>query len=91
MSSQDILEERALNIASHIIRTGNTVRETASVFKVSKSTVHRDMTVKLRVIDPMKYTQVRGILNKNLAERHIRGGVATKIKFRKEKEENDEN
>ena len=84
MNSQDMKEERILNTASHIIRTGDTVRKTAEIFNVSKSTVHRDMTLKLREINLTKYMQVRSVLNKNLAERHIRGGIATQTKYREE-------
>ena len=73
--------ERVLEIAKYVLETGDTVRATAKHFNVSKSTVHKDLTVKLRYIHPTLYKQIREILEKNKAERHLRGGEATKKKY----------
>ena len=71
-------------LADYIIRTGATVRDTAKVFGVSKSTVHKDVTERLRHENPQLYKQVKKILEKNKQERHIRGGMATKRKYKGE-------
>lgn len=76
------LEERALCLAEYIVQTGCTVRACAANFSVSKSTVHKDMTERLPLIDKSLYSEVRGILAKNLKERHLRGGDATRRKYR---------
>ncbi len=78
----DYMEERAMELANHIIETGATVRETAKVFGISKSTVHKDVCERLRRINPSLFRQVRVVLDKNKAERHLRGGQATHIKYR---------
>ena len=80
---KDYIEERVLKIASYIIDTGYTVRQTARIFKVSKSTVHKDITERLPAINPSLYEQARTVLNTNKAERHLRGGMATQIKYKK--------
>ncbi|MBS3994494.1 MAG: sporulation transcriptional regulator SpoIIID [Alkaliphilus sp.] len=79
---KDYIEERAMEIAEYIINEKATVRQTAKVFGVSKSTVHKDVTERLPKINPLIANQVKGILDKNKAERHIRGGKATKLKYR---------
>lgn len=79
---KDYIEERAMEIAEYIINEKATVRQTARVFGVSKSTVHKDMTERLPKINPLVANQVKGILDRNKAERHIRGGKATKMKYR---------
>ena len=79
---KDYIEERAIEIANYIIDTKATVREAAKVFKVSKSTVHKDVSERLPKINPTIYEEVRKILDKNKAERHIRGGFATKMKYK---------
>jgi putative DeoR family transcriptional regulator (stage III sporulation protein D) len=79
---KDYIEERALEIAHYIIETKATVREAAKVFKVSKSTVHKDVSERLPRINPSIAEEVRKVLNKNKAERHIRGGLATRIKYK---------
>ncbi|MBR0189269.1 MAG: sporulation transcriptional regulator SpoIIID [Clostridia bacterium] len=71
--------------ARHIAETGATVRETAKVFHFSKSTVHKDVTERLYYIDRALFKEVKKVLRKNLDERHIRGGLATREKYRKEK------
>ena len=78
---KDYIEQRVLDIAQYIIESGATVRKTANVFKVSKSTVHKDVSERLEKIDLSIWEQVKDILDKNKAERHIRGGIATKMKY----------
>ncbi|WP_303864679.1 sporulation transcriptional regulator SpoIIID [Alkalibaculum bacchi] len=80
---KDYIEERVLSIANYIIESGNTVREAAKVFKVSKSTVHKDITERLPDINPAIYKKAREILDNNKAERHLRGGMATKQKYKR--------
>lgn len=74
-------EERAVALGEYISANGATVRQAAHVFKISKSTVHKDITERLKKISPSLYGQVREILSKNKEERHIRGGMATKEKY----------
>ena len=78
---KDYIEQRVLDIAQYIIQSGATVLKTADVFKVSKSTVHKDVSERLEKIDLSVWEQVKEILDKNKAERHIRGGIATKMKY----------
>ncbi len=78
------IEERACGLADYIIRNKATVRAAAERFGVSKSTVHKDMTERLREIDRLRYEKVRLILEQNKAERHLRGGDATRRKYRGE-------
>ena len=75
--------DRVLEIAHYMLETGDTVRAVAKHFGVSKSTVHKDITVKLCKMNPALYTEVRRILEKNKAERHLRGGEATRRKYLK--------
>ena len=75
------IESRAVILAKHIIETGNTVRDTARIFGISKSTVHKDVTERLKKSNPEIYSTVKQILDKNKAERHLRGGEATRQKF----------
>lgn len=75
--------ERCVELADYIIRNGSTVRDTASKFGISKSTVHKDVTEKLSRINPPLAVAVEGVLQKNKAERHIRGGEATRNKYRR--------
>ena len=77
------IEERATNLAHYIIDSKDTVRGTAKKFCISKSTVHKDITERLTKINPILAKEVREILNENKAERHIRGGMATKLKYQK--------
>lgn len=76
---------RILAEAEYIVKTNSTVRATAEHFKISKSTVHKDVTERLEEIDLKLYGQVRAVLEKNLSERHIRGGMATKRKYESRK------
>ena len=78
------IEVRACELAEYIIRHKATVRAAAERFGVSKSTVHKDMTERLREIDRLRYEKVRLILEQNKAERHLRGGDATRRKYRGE-------
>ncbi|MCK9443985.1 MAG: sporulation transcriptional regulator SpoIIID [Tissierellaceae bacterium] len=78
---KDYIEERALEIAKYIVSERATVRQAAGVFGVSKSTVHKDVTERLPKINPLVANKVRVILETNKAERHIRGGEATKLKY----------
>ena len=78
------LEERACELAVYMIETGATVRSAAKHFGISKSTVHKDLTHTLRQIDPVLYGKVRVILDRNKSERHIRGGMATRAKYRRD-------
>lgn len=75
-------EERATLLGGYIIETGATVRETAKKFGISKSTVHSDVTVRLKKINPALFKEVRKVLDVNKEERHIRGGIATREKYR---------
>lgn len=75
------IESRVLDIASYIIETGATVRAAAGVFGVSKSTVHKDITERLRQINKVLAEQVAAVLEINREERHIRGGRATYLKY----------
>ena len=80
------LGARALRLGSYIAEHGATVRSTAAVFGVSKSTVHKDITVRLPAVHAGLYAQVRDIIETNKQERHIRGGLATKRKYEREKQ-----
>lgn len=75
------IEERAIRLAQYIIDSKDTVRGTAKKFGVSKSTVHKDVSERLLKINPILAHEVREILDENKAERHIRGGMATKLKY----------
>ena len=77
-------EERACELAVYMIETGATVRSAAKHFGISKSTVHKTLTEKLPQCNYTLYLQVRQILDKNKRERHIRGGMATKLKYQKQ-------
>lgn len=79
----DIVENRCIELGEYIIKNNSTVRQTAAVFGISKSTVHMDVTKRLSEISPNLAAKVDAVLQKNKAERHIRGGIATKEKYRK--------
>ena len=78
---KDYIEERVLELANYILETGSTVRAAAAKFRISKSTVHKDITERLHEINPARAAQVKTVLDNNKAERHIRGGMATKEKY----------
>lgn len=75
------IEERALSLAAYIIENKATVRAAAKQFGISKSTVHKDVTERLMKINPVLAEDVKKVLEENKAERHIRGGQATKAKY----------
>ncbi|ABS33912.1 MULTISPECIES: sporulation transcriptional regulator SpoIIID [Clostridium] len=79
---KDYIEERVLEVAHYIIDSKATIRKTAKVFGVSKSTIHKDMTERLPKINPQIAEEAKEILDYNKAERHIRGGKATKMKYK---------
>ena len=78
---QDYIEQRVLEISNYILETGATVRQVARVFGVSKSTVHKDVTERLPYINRFIAREIKMILEKNKAERHLRGGEATRQKY----------
>ena len=78
---KEYIEERAMEIANYIIENNATVRQTAKAFGISKSTVHKDVTERLMQVNRALATQARQVLDANKAERHIRGGLATKEKY----------
>ncbi len=80
---QNYIRKRAVKLARHIVQTADTVRGTADVFGISKSTVHKDVTERLPRISEDLFFQVKDILDKNKAERHLRGGEATRKKYAK--------
>ena len=80
---KDYIKERVLLLAEYIIASGNTVRGAAKKFNVSKSTVHKDITERLSMLDEKLQKDVNEVLSKNKEERLIRGGMATKEKYRK--------
>lgn len=79
------IKERTLEVAEHIAQTEDTVRKTAEIYHLSKSTVHNDMSSRLEKLDREMYEQVQKVMQKNFAEKHIRGGQSTKEKFEREK------
>jgi len=78
------IEERACDLAVYIIESNATVRAAAKEFGISKSTVHKDLAERLQQFNKPLYLQVKEVLEKNKAERHIRGGIATRKKYKGE-------
>lgn len=78
----ETIEDRACEVAVYMIETGSTVRAAAKHFHISKSTVHKDLSQRLPGYNPALYAQVRVILDLNKRERHIRGGMATRKKYK---------
>ena len=78
------IEERACELARYVVENNATVRSAASRFSISKSTVHKDLSERLEPVDRELYLRVKSSLEKNKAERHIRGGIATRKKYRGE-------
>ena len=78
---KEYIEERAIEIAYYIIENNATVRQTAKAFGISKSTVHKDVSERLVLINPALAAEARKVLDVNKSERHIRGGLATKEKY----------
>lgn len=79
------IEERAKILATYIIETKSTVRQAAKQFNVSKSTVHKDISERLQKVNPSLASEAKKILEINKSERHIRGGLATKMKYKNTK------
>ena len=78
----DTIEDRACALAVYMIETGATVRAAAKHFGISKSTVHKDLQQRLPKCNPLLYNAVRQVLDLNKQERHIRGGMATRRKYK---------
>lgn len=85
--NESFLTDRVLEEGYYIAETGATVRATAEIFHVSKSTVHKDVTERLMGTDNALYLRVKAALEKNLSERHLRGGEATKLKYLKKRKD----
>ena len=81
MRDEAKIQKRAVLLGQYIVENKQTVRETAKRFGVSKSTVHQDVVTRLLKIDMALASEVRKVLNENKAERHLRGGMATKLKY----------
>ncbi len=84
---REFSDDRAVVLGEYIIDTGATVRAAAKKFHISKSTVHKDVSERLKKVDPQLYGRVRVVLNTNKAQRHIRGGLATREKYRAAKQQ----
>lgn len=78
----DAVDIRAVEIGEYIVKNNATVRDSAKKFGVSKSTVHNDVTKRLKYVNPRLYQMVREVLDFNKAQRHIRGGIATREKYK---------
>ena len=76
-----LVEERAVELGEYIIENNATVRAAAKQFHISKSTVHKDVACRLKAVNPGLYGRVREVLEVNKAQRHIRGGMATREKY----------
>lgn len=81
---KDYIMQRVYNMADYIIKTGCTLRFAAKIFAVSKSTAHKDMSERLYYLDKKKFEEVRKKIDLNLSQRHLRGGMATKNKYKKQ-------
>ncbi|KJS15143.1 MAG: stage III sporulation protein D [Peptococcaceae bacterium BRH_c4b] len=79
---QEYIQKRVLDICAYILETQSTVRQAANVFKVSKSTVHKDMTERLPSLNKEMAREIKAVLEYNKAERHLRGGEATRKKYK---------
>ena len=84
---EDTIDQRVTRLALYIIETGETVRTAAKQFGISKSTVHKDLSQRLPHYNHTQYIAVRQVLDRNKAQRHIRGGIATQQKYRMAKEQ----
>lgn len=85
----EYIKERAIKCAEYIVETGCTVRACSAHFSISKSTVHKDVSERLPYIDGELYEKTRRVLDLNLSERHIRGGIATKEKYEAKSKKQD--
>ena len=86
-----VLEERAIMLGQYIVENQCTVRATAKKFNISKSTVHKDISDRLKNINHQLYLEAKKVLEKNKKERHIRGGLATKNKYQMQKIKSQQN
>lgn len=86
----DYIKERTIKIGRHIVETKKTVRVIAKEFGVSKSTVHKDLTERLPIINPDLANEVKNVLDYHKSIRHLRGGEATRMKYRKHDVEEEE-
>ena len=86
MRNDTISKKRCEILAEYMIKTDSTVRNCASFYGISKSTVHKDITEKLKNVNQQLYNETQKLLEKNKAERHIRGGEATRLKFLNKKQ-----
>lgn len=75
------IKERTIQVALHIVDTEDTIRKTAQIFNLSKSTVHNDVSTRLTKVDKGLYEKVKIVLDKNFSEKHLRGGESTKQKY----------
>ena len=82
----EYITKRVINIASYIIESKDTIRNTAIIFNVSKSTVHKDLKERLPHIDIIKYKKIKKIMNEHLQTRHIKGGESTRQLFLRKKQ-----
>ncbi len=76
------VEQRAVELGEYIVQSKATVRKTAKKFGISKSTVHKDVSERLKKVNPQLYREVKSVLEINKAQRHIRGGMATRRKYK---------
>jgi len=83
--SKEIIK-RVIDVADHIINTKDTIRKTATLFNISKSTVHKDIQERLNLVDELKYQKVKQIMNEHLETRHIKGGESTRQLFLRKKQ-----
>ncbi len=81
------VEQRAVELGEYIIQSKATVRKTAKKFGISKSTVHKDVSERLKKVNPQLYREVKSVLEINKAQRHIRGGMATRRKYKGDKQD----
>ncbi len=88
-SKEEYIKERAIKIANHMVENGTTIRQTGKIFGVARMTVYRDITERLPQFDKDLYQQVLNILNHHKEIRHIRGGEATKNKYQKRMDEEE--
>ena len=86
----EAIERRVLKAAEHIALTGATVRQTARMLGISKSTVHKDLRTRLKGLSPALYKEVEAVFALNKAQRHIRGGEATRLRYERLRERNNQ-
>ena len=82
----DYIKERVINVANYIIESKDTIRNTATIFNVSKSTIHKDMKERLPNIDKFKYSLIKKIMYEHIMTRHLKGGESTRQLFLRKKQ-----